>query len=279
MCPELFHIGPLPIRAYGLALALSFFAGVWYVWRQTSKYNKSFDPYLTISYIMIAGGVIGARIFYVLAHPDEFAGNWLNSFNPLSGSQFGIAGLNVYGGVIVAVLGTLIYCRVKRMPILEVLDFFAPTLGLGLAITRIGCFLNGCCFGTPTDLFWGVKFPDGSIPYYVFGEVHLHPSQIYSSLYGLLLFLWLHFLMKRKKFDGQLLAVLFMAEAVFRYAIEYVRYYEKEMHISILGMNPTYNQLISIVLFCFGAGIYVYQSRRRKGREQGESVIAQSSDK
>ena len=61
-------------------------------------------------------------------------------------------------------------------------------MALGIGITRIGCFLNGCCFGTPTDQPWGVAFPKGSIPWHIFGDTHLHPSQLYSSLYGLGLF-------------------------------------------------------------------------------------------
>ena len=271
MYPELFEIGSLPIRSYGVMLSISFFLGVWYIKYLSSKYNKPFDPFLTISYIMIGGGVLGARLFYVLMHLDDFSGNWLNSFNPFHGDEIGIAGLNLYGGVIVAVLGTWVYCRLKKISILDVFDFFAPTLGLGLAFTRIGCFLNGCCFGTPTDLPWGISFPKGSIPYYVFQDAHLHPSQIYSSLYGLFLFLLLHFMMKRRKFVGQLVAILFMVEAVFRYAIEYVRFYESEMHISIWGMNPTYNHLISIGLFALGAGIYLTQRRKPLATERPKS--------
>lgn len=264
MYPELFHIGPLPIRSYGVALAISFFLSVLYIKRQTDKFNKPFEPFLTIAYIMIGGGIFGARLFYVLAHLGDFNGNWWNVFNPFRGDEFGIAGLNLYGGVIVAVIGMYVYCRAKGLSVLEVFDFFSPTLGLGLAITRIGCFLNGCCFGTPTDLPWGVSFPRGSIPYYIFGDVHLHPAQIYSSLYGLILFLFLHFMMPRKKFTGQLIAIMFMVEAAFRYVIEYVRYYENEMHFPLLGMNPTYNHLISIALFLLGAGIYITQMRKSR---------------
>jgi len=264
MYPELFHIGPIPIRSYGLMLAISFFVGVYYISRMAKKYNKPFDDFLTLAYIMIIGGVLGARLFYVLFHLDEFSGRWLNSFNPFAGDQFGIAGLNLYGGVIVAIVGSVIYCRLKKLSILEVFDFFAPTLGLGLGITRIGCFLNGCCFGTPTDLPWGIQFPKGSIPYYIYGNTHIHPSQLYSSLYGILLFLVLHLIMKRKQFHGQLVAILFMVEAVFRYAIEYVRYYEDAMHFSFAGMNPTYNQVISISLFLMGFVIYFTQSHKKK---------------
>lgn len=264
MCPELFHVGPLPIRAYGVALAVSFFLGVLYVKWQADRHNRPFEPFLTLAYIMIACGVIGARLFYVLAHLEDFAGNWLSSFNPFQGDEFGIAGLNLYGGVILAVLGMYVYCRAKGLSVLEVFDFFSPTLGLGIAITRIGCFLNGCCFGTPTDLPWGVSFPKGSIPYYVFGDAHLHPAQLYSSLYGLLLFMLLHFMMKRRKFNGQLIAIMFMVEAAFRYVIEYVRYYEAEMHFPLLGMEPTYNHIISIGLFLLGAIIYLTQMNKSR---------------
>ena len=64
----------------------------------------------------------------------------------------------------------------------------APTVGLGIGLGRIGCFLNGCCFGTPTDLPWGVTFPEGSIPDYIFHNQAIHPAQLYSSLYGFALF-------------------------------------------------------------------------------------------
>ncbi|MFC1475255.1 prolipoprotein diacylglyceryl transferase [Candidatus Zixiibacteriota bacterium] len=262
MLPELFQIGSLPIRAYGLMLAISFFLGVWYVKKITQRDNKPFEIYLTIAYIMILGGVIGARLFYVLFHLGEFSGHWFDSINPFSGSEFGIAGLNLYGGVIVAVVGTYVYCRFKKISILEVFDYFSPTLGIGLAFTRIGCFLNGCCFGTPTELPWGISFPFGSIPYSIFGNTHLHPSQIYSSLYGVLLFVLMHYMMKRKKFTGQLVAVLFMIEALFRFIIEYVRYYENAMFIQIGSWQPTYNHLMSISLFLLGLGIYLWQYKK-----------------
>lgn len=262
MYPELFHIGPIPIRSYGLMLAVSFFLGVLYVKYVTKRDNKPFEPYLTIAYIMIFAGVIGARLSYVLFHLSDFEGHWLDSINPFHGNEFGIAGLNLYGGVILAIICIFAYCKMKNMNILEVFDYFSPTLALGLGITRIGCFLNGCCFGTPTDLPWGVSFPKGSIPYYVFGSQHLHPAQLYSSLYGILLFILLHYLMKHKKFNGQIVAIMFMIEATFRYLIEFVRYYEDAMHINIFGMYPTYNNLMSIGLFLLGLGIYL--SRLRK---------------
>ena len=264
MWPEVFRIGPVPIRSYGLALAVAFFLGILYIYRLTQKQNKPFEPFLTISYIMIFGGIIGARVAYVLFHLSEFSGNWGATFNPFASASFGIAGLNVYGGVFLAIIGTFVYARWTKQSVLEYFDFFSPTFGLGLGIARIGCFFNGCCFGTPTDLAWGISFPPGSIPYSVFGGVHLHPAQLYSSIYGLGLFLLLHWMMSRRKFVGQLVAVMFMIEAFFRYVIEYVRYYEDAMHIDIAGMHPTYNHMMSIGLFGLGLTIYLIQQKRAK---------------
>ena len=262
MFPELFHIGHLPVRAYGIALALSFLLGSLYVKRVVERDGKSFDPYLTIATLMIFGGVVGARLFYVLFHLEEFAGNWSAMINPFHGDQFGIAGLNLYGGVLLAIGFTVFYCYRRNMSLLDTFDYFAPTLGIGLAVTRIGCFMNGCCFGLPTDLPWGVIFPAGSIPDSVFPGVHLHPTQLYSSLYGVLLFVLLNWMIKRKAFGGQLLAILFMAEATFRFAIEDIRYYESEMVLHVGGTTVTYNQIVSLGLFVAGIVIYVTQRKR-----------------
>ncbi|PKK83487.1 MAG: prolipoprotein diacylglyceryl transferase [candidate division Zixibacteria bacterium HGW-Zixibacteria-1] len=262
MYPELFKIGAFAIRSYGVMLAISFLLGVYYVSRMASREKKDFGVYLTLAYIMVFAGIIGARLSYVLFHLDEFSGSWTNSFNPFHSDRIGIAGLNMYGGVILAVLGSYIYLRIKKMSVLDTFDIFAPTIGLGLAITRIGCYLNGCCFGTPTELPWGVVFQEHSIPWYIFGTQHLHPAQLYSSLYGLLLFIFLHWRLKNRQFVGQVIALMFMIEAVFRYGIEYVRYYESEMHVNILGMQPTYNHLISIGLFLLGLGIYIFRPKK-----------------
>jgi len=267
MYPELFKIGPVAIRSYGVMLAISFFLGVFYVSRIAKRENLNFENFLTISYIMVFGGVAGARLSYVLFHINEFSGHWLSAINPFHSGSFGIAGLNLYGGIIGAVVCSFIYIRLKKMPVLSTFDIFAPTVGLGLIFTRIGCFLNGCCFGTPTDLPWGISFPEGSIPYYVFGTSHLHPAQLYSSLYGLILFIFLHYRLKHKIFPGQVLAMLFIFEAIFRFAIEYVRYYESAMHITIIGMHPTYNHLIAISLFLLGLIIYITQYRKRDNSE------------
>lgn len=259
MLPELFDIGPIPIRAFGLTLALSFIIGVFYIQRMARRFGYTPEQLLTVAYILIFGGIIGARLGYVVFHWSEFSDNPLSMINPFGNGSFGIAGLNLYGGVLLGVGGAWAYLRWKKLAVLDVFDIFAPTLALGIGITRIGCFLNGCCFGTPTDLPWGVTFPQDSIPYHVFGDAHLHPAQIYSSAYGLLLFALLHWLLKHRSFVGQVTAVTFMTEALFRFAIELVRFYEDAMVFNFAGVEITYNQVISLALFILGGVIYLKQ--------------------
>jgi phosphatidylglycerol:prolipoprotein diacylglycerol transferase len=263
MCPELFHIGPIPIRSFGLMMALSFIVGIYYVRWVTKRDKRPFEPFLALAYIMIISGIVGARLAYVFLHWGDFAHNLTDIFNPFHAGRFGIAGLNLYGGILLGIVCSVVYIRWKKMSVLDVFDYFAPTIGLGIGVSRIGCYLNGCCFGTPTNAPWGVEFPAGSIPYSVFGPVHIHPAQLYSSAYGFLLFILLHFLLKRRQFIGQITAVLFMSEAIFRYLIEYVRYYEQEMHFTLWGMHPTYNQIVSIGLFLTGIVLYYFGRRRQ----------------
>jgi phosphatidylglycerol---prolipoprotein diacylglyceryl transferase len=263
MCPELFHIGPFPVRSYGLLLALSFLFGVLYIWWTARRDNRPFEPLLNIAYLLIFSGIIGSRLFYVLVHLDEFKDNWTATFNPFADGQFGISGLSVYGGIVLCTIAMIVYCRFKRLPMFETMDIFAPTVGIGLFFGRLGCFFNGCCFGTPTDVAWGVVFPQGSMPWATYGDVALHPAQIYSALYGAILFLILHWLSRRKTFHGQIIAVFFMLEAVFRTVLESVRWYETEMYVTVAGVEITLNIVTSIALFALGVAIVLIGRRNR----------------
>jgi phosphatidylglycerol:prolipoprotein diacylglycerol transferase len=148
--------------------------------------------------------------------------------------------------------------RRKNLPALGMLDLLSPGVAIGIFVARWGCFFNGCCFGIPTELPWGVTFPEGSMPHYIFGTQHLHPTQIYSSLYGLVLFFICLFVDNRKKWFGVTTAVFLMTESVFRTALEPLRYYESEMHFHAIGHNFTYNELASAGLFLLGLWLIVW---------------------
>ena len=263
MLPELFRIGDFPIRSWGVMLALSFFVGVYYIRWVCIRYNRPFEQYLTVAYIFIICGVVGARLSYAFLHWREFSGHLLNIVNPFAGGAYGISGLNLYGGILASLGGAILYLKLEKLSVLDVFDHFAPTLGLGIGISRIGCFMNGCCYGTPTDLPWGISFPGGSLPFYQYGDLPLHPAQLYSSAYGFALFMVLHLMLRRRVFVGQLVAVTFMAEAFFRFLIETVRYYEPAMFFSLWGIEPTYNQVVSLGLFVAGVLIFILRRKYR----------------
>jgi phosphatidylglycerol:prolipoprotein diacylglycerol transferase len=244
-------------------LAVSFFVGMMIVSARSRKAGIPSEFAVNLALLVIISGVAGARVTYALYHWSEFAGSPFDIFNPFGSSEgFGIAGLNLQGGLVLSFASAIAYCRKKHQPILAVFDLFSPVVALGIFLTRIGCFLNGCCFGTECHLPWAVHFPQGSIPHSYLGDVPLHPTQLYSSLYGLMLFFLLTYLDNRKRFTGLTFSLFLIVEAFFRFLIEYVRFYEPEMWTELFGISFTWNHIVAIIMFL--AGISMLLVFRRK---------------
>jgi len=253
MYPVLFKIWRLEIHSYGLMLALSFLLGVFWSMSRAQKRNIKKDDVMDVFLFVVVSAIIGARLMYVLTHLSEFRGRWLDTFNPFpSTGGVGIEGLTMLGGVLLALATIIIYCRIKKIPLLRLWDVIAPVFGLGIFLTRIGCFLNGCCFGKPCDLPWGVVFPVVSPAGYLFQGVHIHPTQLYSSLYGLLIMVVILLLDRKPRFDGFLASIFFMMYGISRFLMDFVRYYESSVQFNILGIYLTFNQGISFLMFLFG---------------------------
>ncbi|MFH1759923.1 MAG: prolipoprotein diacylglyceryl transferase family protein, partial [bacterium] len=158
MLPTLFHIGPIPIHSYGFLLALSFILGTLLAGRRAEKIGIPKAPISDMAALGLITGVVGSRLAYVIVHFDEFRGNLISIINPVQpDGTIGISGLILLGGVIPAVIAGAIYLNYKKLPKLLVFDAAMPSVPLGIAITRIGCFLNGCCHGKPSSL----PFPFG----------------------------------------------------------------------------------------------------------------------
>ena len=161
MYPELFEIPfvHLTVKSYGLMMVIAFLAAVFLI-RHLSR-DITPDPHLITNaalYSLIAG-VAGARLFYVAHHFDQFRASLISVFAIWQG------GLELLGGVILAIVVIFFYLWYHKLPIRHYLDILAVGLTLALAFGRIGCFLNGCCFGKPTELPWAVRFPYGSFAY------------------------------------------------------------------------------------------------------------------
>ena len=261
MHPNLFKLGPLEIHSYGLMLAISFLLGILLAMHRAKKQNIEPDRIMDISVVIVISAILGARFLYVIFHLDEFRNHWSDMINPFqSNGQIGIAGLTMLGGLLAALLFTLLYMKWKKLPILKITDIMAPSLGLGIFLTRIGCFLNGCCYGTPTNSCMGMIFSSESAAGYHFTNVPIHPAQLYSSFYGLVIFLSLLLIERYKKFDGFLLYCFLILYGISRFIVDFFRYYEESMVIFTLGNMPiSLNQGISILMVFAGSLLIIYK--------------------
>jgi phosphatidylglycerol:prolipoprotein diacylglycerol transferase len=164
----------LPIRGYGVMLLLGVLAGVALAVFEARRVGLDPDTVLSLCFHLFVAGILGARLFYVIEYWSQF-----QRPTPLAtlGAILNVTqgGLVVYGSLIGALLGGLWFVRRNALPLLATADLIAPSLVLGLALGRIGCFLNGCCYGGVCDAPWAVRFPSTSEPYAhqrMLGQLH-----------------------------------------------------------------------------------------------------------
>lgn len=165
--PRVGRAAGIGIQAYGAMMLLAIVSAVGLAWWRAPKFGFAREHLLELCFWMCLLGIIGARIFYVVEYWQEMRGEtaWQTLGNILNFPQ---GGLVVYGSLAGGMLGALLYLRWRRMPVLRTFDLLAPCMILGLALGRIGCLLNGCCYGgvcDPAHLHCGVCFPAGSPPY------------------------------------------------------------------------------------------------------------------
>ena len=250
MRPILFSLGGLSIHSYGLMMAIAFIAGIFIALRYAKREGLKADIVIDLSVYVILAAIIGARFLYVAGQWDKYKDNLLDIFMVQKG------GLVFLGGLLLSILVVVLYAKRKQIPILKLLDVLTPGAAIGYAITRIGCFLNGCCFGVPTDSPCGIEFPPGALAHFYFPDQHLHPTQLYSSASMLLAFIILVVLYRSKKFDGQIFYWGLIFYSVYRFAVEFLRF--SPMHW--LGLTPSQ----WIVFLTFAVGVYGLVHKRLK---------------
>ncbi|MDD5594441.1 MAG: prolipoprotein diacylglyceryl transferase [Candidatus Margulisbacteria bacterium] len=240
MLPVLLKLGVLEIRSYGFFVALGFLAGILLSLYYAGQEKIEQSNILDLAIYVIISAIVGARLFYVFGQWDYYRSNPLEIIMVQNG------GLVFLGGLLLTLLTVLVYSRAKNIPLLRLLDAITPGTTLGYAIGRIGCFLNGCCFGLPTGLPWGVTFPPGSLAAAYCPNQALHPTQLYSALAMLLAFFALVWLYRTKKFDGQIIFWGLVLYSLYRFLVEFLRY------SPIHWLNLTPSQWLAIFIFFFG---------------------------
>jgi len=267
MYPVLFHLGRFQIHPYGLLLAISFLVGILWAVKRAERRNLDKNQVMDLSLIILICSILGSRIFYVVTHLEEFRGHWIDTFNPFQSSgEIGIAGLSMLGGVLLSLAAIIVYSSAKKLSLLRFCDVVAPSFTLGLALTRIGCFLNGCCFGKPCRLPWGMVFPPDSPAGSTLPGLKLHPTQLYSSLFDWVLLGVLLVLDRKKRFDGFIFSIFFIGYGLFRFGIDFVRYYESSVQVRVLGIALTFNQIISLSMAVVGLLVLSILGRHRRNK-------------
>ena len=252
MLPRLFHLGNFSLPTYGLLVSIGVLVGLWISVRNSEKQGIDPEHAWNLGILVVFCGIVGAKILYIVndwstyaEHPGE-----IFSFSTLQ------AGGVFSGGLIGAAIAAVWYIRKHHMPPLATWDAFAPGLALGHAIGRVGCFAAGCCYGKPTDHFWGVTFTNPLANTWTgtpLGHA-LEPTQLFESAVELANFFILMWLLKHKKFDGQVLGAYLFLYGVARFFLEFLR--GDPGRGSVFGGVMSGTQLIAIGLVITGGFIW-----------------------
>ena len=241
MHPIAFNIGGYPVHWYGVMVALGFLAGLWTASRRALLVGIDGEKIYDLGPWLIIGTLVGARALYVITFwNSQFAGKpFLDVFKIWEG------GLVFYGGLIGATIFGIIGVRIKKLPLWKVADIIAPSIALGHAFGRIGCLMNGCCYGRACAAPWAIHFPAD----HETGGVGVHPTEIYESLLNFSLYFALAWLFRRRKFDGQVFGVYLVAYAFIRAFVEMFRgdYPASQIHF---GLTPA--QMVSVPILVVG---------------------------
>ena len=268
MFPRLFHIGSFYLPTYGFLVATGVLAGLWISVRNSEKQGINGDDAWNLGIYMVLAGILGAKILYVINDWSSYAGHWHDIFS-LSTLQ---AGGVFSGGLVAAIIIAVWYGRRRHMPALRATDAFAPGLAFGHVLGRFGCFSAGCCYGKPTDHFWGVTFTN-PLANAVSGtplNVRIEPTQLIEAAAEFFNFLILMWLLKRKKFDGQVFGSFMVLYGVERFFIEFLR--DDPGRGEVFGGAMSGTQLIAIFLVLSG-GLILYL----KSGTQQPALSAQKS--
>lgn len=240
-------LGAISVRSYGLMLVVAFWLGIELSARMARKHGIDSVRVLDLGLVVLVASLVGSRLLYVLTHLAEYQNDNIGVFRVWEG------GLSFYGGLAAGVVFGMLYLRRKGLPVLKVTDLVTPQIALGIAIARVGCFLNGCCFGKESSLPWAVTFPPDCQAGWVLAGKSLHPTQVYSSLANVAIFVLLRRLGGRGYAHGMVFAAFLVLYGSWRFCVDYLRYYETGMYAGPL--NLTWNQIVSLAMVVAGAAI------------------------
>lgn len=215
MHPLLFKFGNISIYTYGFFLATGFVAGLLLAKSEAKRLGQDVDRIMDLAFYLLISAIIGSRLLYVLTNLETFIADPVEIFRIWHG------GLVFYGGFIAAMVAGIILLKKWKMPLWTITDIIVPSIAAGQFMGRIGCFSAGCCYGKICDLPWAVIFKNSAslAP----TGIPLHPTQLYHAFSNLMIFFFLWFYRKHKKFEGQLFWIYILLYGITRAFIEIFR--------------------------------------------------------
>jgi phosphatidylglycerol:prolipoprotein diacylglycerol transferase len=242
----------IPVYGFGVMLVLAFIFAPGLAWWRARREGLDPDVVLDMAFWVFLSGLIGARTFYCI----EFWGRDIH--NLLEAFQYWKGGIVYYGGIIGGTMGFFAYRWFHPFPVRAYLDVVAPSIAVGTFFGRLGCFLNGCCYGDPCRLPWGLSFPKHSPPWehqvrlgailpQAAHSLPVHPTQLYSAIDALVLLLLLSAYYPLRRRDGEVMGLLMLTYPITRFVIEYLRNDEGAFFAGL-----TISQNISLLLLIGG---------------------------
>ena len=218
------------MRWYSTFLTLAVVWLIFWMWLQVKKGAQiTLDTVLSMALVGIPSGIIFARLLHVIddiviasLHPELTASGQVINYLQHPGLIIGGAGLTIYGAILGAALGIWIYCKITKTKMGYIVDLMAPGIIIAQAIGRVGCLLNGCCYGTPTTLPWGLVYTDPQ-SFGFNGGIPTHPTVVYEIIYCIIVFVVLMMLRKKLKPDGSLFTLYLAFYAAWRLGIDFLR--------------------------------------------------------
>lgn len=241
-----FTIAGIDIYWYAVLIVSAIVIGIIWSLLKSGRYNIKFDTILDLCIFMIPISILCARTYYVIFNLNYYTSN------PLEILDFRNGGLAIYGGIIGAVITIIVFCKIKKVNILNLTDYIAPIIPLGQAIGRWGNYINIEAYGTETDLPLKMEVIENGVTKYV------HPTFLYESVENFILFLILLKVSKNRKFSGQITFLYFIGYAFIRFFIEGLR------TDSLMMGNIRVSQLLSLIIFIICTVVYIVIAKNKR---------------
>jgi phosphatidylglycerol:prolipoprotein diacylglycerol transferase len=274
MYPELFHIGSFPINTYGVFLALAFLCAILITVKLAARDGLPREKIYDLCLWMLLSSLIGSKILMFFTEP-EYRDHPLQ----LLSLDFLRSGGVFYGGLIGAILTGYFLMRRYKLPWWKTADACAPGIAIGNFFGRQGCFAAGCCWGKPTSLPWGVKFTE--LGHEITGvptDIYLHPTQLYESFAMLIVFVFLLWLHKHRRFSGQVILFYALLYSVIRFGIEFLR---DDPRGDVFGLTTltglSTSQIISLIVGIGALVLLIARWRKAAALTSADGVVAPSA--